>query len=81
MDKKKYLEDVIRVCINESIEEYKNFDGSFEDFKKQYPVHYQSDRGKGIGGRVYLYAIAPMSSVASIFENGHRNILILLELL
>lgn len=70
MDKNRYLKNVIETCITESIEEYRNFDGSFDDFKKVYPIHYQSDRGKGIGGRVYLYAIAPSSSVPSIFKNG-----------
>ena len=70
MNKDKYLETVINECINESIEEYKNFDGTFDEFKQRYPIHYQSDRGKGIGGRVYLYAIAPQAAIPSIFKNG-----------
>ena len=73
MDKNRYLKNVIETCITESIEEYRNFDGSFEDFKKAYPIHYRSDRGKGIGGRVYIYAITSSGNVKGIFENGQDN--------
>lgn len=71
MDKYDYIKTIIKECLNEGIDEYKVFDGSFSDFQKAYPTHYITDRGKSqTGGRVYVYSVVPASAVKSIFENG-----------